>query len=63
MYKRPLYQRVLARIKGPKGFMQVLAGPRQVGKSTLAYQIRDSISFPSHYATSDISVLPDVRWI
>ena len=63
MYKRPLYQKILSRIKGSKGFMQVLAGPRQVGKSTLAYQIKDSISFPSHYASSDMSTLSDAKWI
>jgi len=43
--------------------MQVLAGPRQVGKSTLAHQIKDSIAFPSHYASSDGSALSDARWI
>ncbi len=63
MYRRPLYQKVLERIKGPKGFMQVLAGPRQVGKSTLAHQIRDSISFPSHYASADGSSLRDSEWL
>jgi len=63
MYRRPLYQKVLSRIKDSKGFMQVLAGPRQVGKSTLAHQIKDSISFPAHYASSDTTALPDASWI
>jgi len=63
MYRRPLYQKVLSRIEGTKGFMQVLAGPRQVGKSTLAHQIKDSISFPSNYASSEASALPDASWI
>lgn len=63
MYKRPIYQKILSRIKGSKGFMQVLAGPRQVGKSTLAHQIKDTISFPSHYASSDASALSDAKWI
>lgn len=63
MYKRPLYQKVMGRIEGPRGFMQVLAGPRQVGKSMLAHQIRQSLSFPSHYASADNSSLHDSTWI
>lgn len=63
MYKRPLYQKVMERIEGPRSFMQVLAGPRQVGKSTLAHQIRESLSFPSHYASADGSSLHDTTWI
>jgi|JI6StandDraft_1071083.scaffolds.fasta_scaffold83420_1 predicted AAA+ superfamily ATPase len=63
MYKRPLYQKVMERIEGPRSFMQVLAGPRQVGKSTLAHQIRESLSFPSHYASADSSSLHDTTWI
>jgi predicted AAA+ superfamily ATPase len=63
MYKRPMYQKVMERIEGPRGFMQVLAGPRQVGKSTLAHQIRQSLSFPSHYASADRSSLHGTTWI
>jgi len=63
MYKRPFYQTVMKRIEGPRTFMQVLAGPRQVGKSTLAYQIKESLSFPSHYASSDGSVFNNSQWI
>jgi len=63
MYKRPLYEKVMKRIEGTRGFMQVLAGPRQVGKSTLAHQIRKNLSFPSHYASADGSSLHDSTWI
>ncbi len=43
--------------------MQVLAGPRQVGKSTLAYQVKESLSSPSHYVSADGNSLPDSTWI
>ena len=63
MYKRSLYQKVIKRIEGPRGFMQVLAGPRQVGKSTLAHQISQSLFFPFHYASADDSAAYGSTWI
>ena len=38
-YKRLQFTEVLERIKEPRRFIQVLAGPRQVGKSTLMDQV------------------------
>lgn len=63
VYKRPHFEKIMKRIEGPRFFMQVLAGPRQVGKSTLAHQVREAISFPSHYASTDGSALHDSKWI
>jgi predicted AAA+ superfamily ATPase len=63
MYTRPLYQTVMERLAFPRSFMQVLAGPRQVGKTTLAHQIRKNLNYPSHYASSDGYSLRDAAWI
>ncbi len=63
MYKRPFYQKVMQRLEEPRAFMQVLAGPRQVGKSTLAHQVKDSLSFPSYYASTDGSSSYGSAWI
>lgn len=63
MYKRPLYQKVMERVTDPRNFIQVLAGPRQVGKTTLAHQIRNTISCSSHYAAADGYSLRDTSWI
>lgn len=63
MYKRPLYQKIMERLADSRTFMQVLAGPRQVGKTTLAHQIREHLSFPSHYASADGYSLRDALWI
>ncbi|MDO4181318.1 MAG: AAA family ATPase [Bacteroidales bacterium] len=46
MYKRELYQIVKQRIEEPRNFIQVLAGPRQVGKTTLMEQILKEVQFP-----------------
>jgi predicted AAA+ superfamily ATPase len=62
VYRRQHFQKVIQRIKGPRFFMQVLAGPRQVGKSTLAHQIKEAVPFPSHYASAD-GVLHPSEWI
>ncbi|MBA3813695.1 MAG: ATP-binding protein [Alphaproteobacteria bacterium] len=63
MYTRPLYQTILERLAAPRVFMQVLAGPRQVGKTTLAHQIRKILTVPSHYASSDGFSLRNEAWI
>ena len=49
IYKRPLFQRVMKRATDSRTFMQVLAGPRQVGQTTLPHQITENLSCPSHY--------------
>jgi predicted AAA+ superfamily ATPase len=38
-YTRPLYKTLLKRIVEPRGFIQVVAGPRQIGKTTLLEQL------------------------
>jgi hypothetical protein len=40
-------------------FIQVLAGPRQVGKTTLVRQVLAATVLPSHYASADDPTLRD----
>jgi len=63
MYKRPMHDVLMKRIKEPRRFMQVLAGPRQTGKTTLARQVQNDLGIPSHYATADEPALKDRSWI
>ena len=63
MYKRPIYQTLLKRVREPRRFIQVLAGPRQVGKTILAKQVIDEVAIPSHYASADEPTLRDRNWI
>ncbi|MFZ0611408.1 MAG: ATP-binding protein [Desulfobacterales bacterium] len=63
MYKRPIFKDLLNRIKAPRKFIQVLAGPRQTGKTTLVRQIADTLDVPCHYASADEPALKGHHWI
>ena len=63
MYRRPIYRTLLKRISEPRRFIQVLAGPRQTGKTTLARQLMDALDIVCHYATADEPALKDLVWI
>lgn len=63
MYKRPLFNQLLKRMSEPRRFIQVLSGPRQTGKTTLARQLIDDLAIPSRYATADEPALKDRIWI
>lgn len=52
-----------ARLSEPRRFMQVVAGPRQVGKTTLIRQALATLDLPSHYASADQPTLRDRVWI
>ena len=43
--------------------MQVLSGPRQTGKTTIARQVRQKSQSPTHYASADEPALKDRFWI
>jgi predicted AAA+ superfamily ATPase len=63
MYKRPTYQVLLKRLEEPRRFMQVLAGPRQVGKTTLVQQVQEDLQIPCQYASADEPVTKDRVWV
>jgi hypothetical protein len=62
-YKRPIYGKILKRINEKRLFIQVLAGPRQVGKTTLARQIINDYKSPIHYASADEPTIRDRSWL
>ena len=59
VFKRPIYVVLKKRLSELRRFMQVLAGPRQTGKTTLAHQLIDNLIIPSHYASADEPALKD----
>ena len=63
VYKRPIYQILLKRLREPRRFIQVLAGPRQVGKTVLARQVMESLDIPTLYASADEPTLRDRTWL
>jgi uncharacterized protein len=63
MFKRPIHSMLMERMSESRRFMQVLYGPRQTGKTTLAHQVMGDLEIPSHYASADEPTLKDRSWI
>jgi predicted AAA+ superfamily ATPase len=63
MFKRPIHGKLMERMSESRRFMQVLYGPRQSGKTTLAHQVMADLEIPSHYASADEPTLKDRTWI
>lgn len=63
VFKRATYPLLLKHVTEPRRFIQVLSGPRQTGKTTLARQIMESFKGPSHYATADEPALKNQVWL
>lgn len=62
-FRRQHYAIVLKRLREPRRFIQVLAGPRQSGKTTLVLQITQGLEQPSHYVSADEPALKGTSWI
>jgi len=62
-YERSILPGLLQRMQEPRRFLQVLAGPRQVGKTTLARQMMAEFGPNSTYATADAASSEDGVWI
>lgn len=62
-YVRQKYQEIVTRIEEPRRFIQVLAGPRQVGKTTLVRQVLSELSIPHSNETADNIEPTDTDWI
>lgn len=62
-YKRPHARQLLERLLEPRRFMQVLAGPRQVGKTTVVRQVGLTIGLPFLYTSADEPGLKGAGWI
>jgi uncharacterized protein len=63
MIRQNLYSELLKRIREKRGFMQVLAGPRQTGKTTLVRQVMEASKTSSHYTSADEPTLRDRTWL
>jgi hypothetical protein len=63
MTRHALHDELMKRLKEKRRFLQVLAGPRQVGKTTLARQVMETSKLTAHYASADEPTLRDRTWI
>ena len=62
-YSRPQTQELIQRLRESRRFIQVVAGSRQVGKTTLAEQAARQSGLPTRYASADEPTLRGVQWI
>jgi len=62
-YQRPMGAELRRRLAEPRRFIQVVAGPRQVGKTTLVQQLADEIGPALRYASADEPTLRGAEWI
>jgi predicted AAA+ superfamily ATPase len=64
MFERSHKQVLASRIeKEGRKFIQVLYGPRQVGKTTLVTQFAEQTHLPVHYVSADAVISPGGIWI
>jgi predicted AAA+ superfamily ATPase len=62
-YSRPQAALLKRRLAEPRRFIQVIAGPRQVGKTTLVQQVLDGFRLYARYASADEPTLRGGEWI
>ena len=62
-YIRAQYNILRERIYEPRKFIQILAGPRQVGKSTLVGQVLNDVTIPYTFENADGIDPKDTDWI
>ena len=63
MLERSVLQELINRIKEPRRFMQVVMGPRQVGKTTMITQLLKKITIPWLFESADAVPVSTTVWI
>ena len=63
MFKRTITNAIIHRLSEKRKFIQIILGPRQVGKSTAIRQATKELSYPTVYALADLPVPPDHKFI
>ncbi len=62
-YRRATFTELASRLNEEAARIQVVSGPRQVGKTTVVRQVLEAIGQPSHYASADEPTLRDSAWL
>ena len=63
MYQRKQYQTLFSRMLEKRRFIQVIMGPRQVGKSTLMKQVVNALDIPFVFYPADAVPATQLSWI
>lgn len=61
--RRAVFDLLISRLSEEPGRIQVVSGPRQVGKTTVVRQALEALGEPSHYASADDPTLRDAAWL
>jgi predicted AAA+ superfamily ATPase len=62
-YRRPQAATLAARLPERRRFIQVVTGPRQVGKTTLVQQVVEASGLPVRFASADEPTLRGAEWV
>ena len=63
MYKRSEYHTIKRRLEEPRRFIQVVMGPRQVGKSTVVKQVLGDLDVPYQFFSADNVSVSNSAWV
>ncbi len=63
MYERPYLKQVKSRIEEPRKFIQVILGPRQVGKTTMVNQLLSQMSISYVSESADAIAATNSAWL
>lgn len=63
MFERAEFQFIKKRLEEPRRFIQLISGPRQVGKTTLITGLANKLPFPSVYKAADAVPAGNILWI
>ncbi len=62
-YRRGIFDVLASRLEESPSRIQVVSGPRQVGKTTVVQQALDAAAVPNHYGSADDPTLRDAAWL
>ena len=63
MYKRSEFHLIKERLEEPRRFIQVVMGPRQIGKSTVVKQVLNELKLLFQFYSADNVPATDRAWI
>ena len=63
MFKRKLAAQLAERLAEQRRFIQIVAGPRQTGKTTAVLQALEMIDAPAHFVSADDPNLISTEWL
>lgn len=63
MFERLHLQSLVKRMQEPRRFIQVLVGPRQVGKTTLIIQLLQKNKWANHFISADAVAASNTTWL